>query len=305
MEEKRVLALGFFDGAHNGHRELFKTVKKRASELSAIPAAVSFDAEPLSVITGAKVPLINTPHDRAAIIRRVDCIKEVIFLHFDRETMNMTWENFIEWLVNGFGAVHLVIGYDFSCGKGGEGKPPLIVEKCREMGIGIDVIPEYRLEGIRISSTYIRELLAEGNIPRANMFLGHPHVFSGEVQNGYRFGRTMGVPTINMTFDPSVVFLPKGVYATKSVVPDGRIFRSMTYIGTRPSAESRGDTWVETHLDGFSGDLYGQRVWIEFYRYMRPEMKFDTHEALKTRIETDLREIREFFDNFDSQDKKA
>ena len=296
MEEKLVMALGFFDGAHNGHRELFKTVKMRAAQLSATPAVVSFDAEPLSVITGQRVPLINTPHDRAAIIRRVDGINEVIFLHFDRDTMNMPWEKFIEWLVNGFGTVHLVIGYDFSCGRGGEGKPDLIEKKCRALDVGIDVIPERRLDGIRISSTYIRELLREGNIPRANMFLGHPHVFSGEVKNGYRFGRTMGVPTINMTVDETVVRLPNGVYATKSVVPDGRIFRSMTYIGTRPSAESRGETWVETHLDGFSGDLYGRRVWLEFYKYMRPEMKFDSHDALKARIETDLREIREFFD---------
>ncbi|MBR5382144.1 MAG: riboflavin kinase, partial [Oscillospiraceae bacterium] len=131
-----------------------------------------------------------------------------------------------------------------------------------------------------------------------NRFLGHAHVFTGVVQYGYRFGRTLGIPTVNMHLAEETVRLPNGVYATKSRTPDGKYYRSITYIGTRPSVSGRGsEVSVETHLDGFSGDLYGETIWIEFYDYIRGERKFDTHEELKAQIERDMETMRAFFDS--------
>ena len=295
-ENRAVIALGFFDGVHRGHAELIKVAKRRAEELSAIPAVLSFDVSPESIITGNSVPLIGSTNTRTDIVKRIYGIDKVIIYHFDKDTMAMPWKSFINSLIEKYTAVHLVIGHDFHCGHKGEGNPNRISDYCKEIGIGCDVIPKFTLDGITVSSTYIRELISSGEIERANYFLGHPYIFAGIVRDGRKVGRKLGTPTINLAGDDKSLVLPaKGVYATK-VLFDNEERPAVTNVGIRPTFGESEEMTVETYILDFNGDLYEKYVRVEFYKYLRPEKKFQSPEELSTQIADDINKARQIFD---------
>ena len=161
QESRRAIALGFFDGVHRGHGALLSRVGEVSRQKGLVPSAFTFDAHPGSRITGAVTPLINSPADRADLMRRLYGIQDVIVAHFD-SMMRMDWRDFVtEYLVKEHGAVHVVAGHDFHFGYKGEGNPQRLQALCQELGVGCDIIPKVELEGITISSTYIRTLLAQ------------------------------------------------------------------------------------------------------------------------------------------------
>jgi hypothetical protein len=146
------------------------------------------------------VPLINSAPARAQLIREGFGIDSVIFLQFTEETMRIPWTDFIQALRTELGAVHFVVGHDFRFGWHGEGTAEKLTAYCAENGLGCDVISQITLDGVPISSSYIRQLLLDGRIREANRFLGHPHVLIDVVRYGYRLGSRLGAPTINMRF---------------------------------------------------------------------------------------------------------
>ena len=295
-EQKRVIALGFFDGVHRGHGALLSRVAGKAAELGAAPAAVTFDTHPENLIFGSPMPLISSPLDRAELMRRYYGIREVIVAHFDDRMMHMPWEDFItEFLVKEHGAVHLVAGHDFHFGYKGEGNPDRLREKCARLGVGCDIIPKVELDGITISSTYIRTLLAQGEIERANYFLGHPHTLTDTVHHGKKLGSTLGFPTVNLRFQPGVLIPARGVYAARVWFENGESRCAVTNVGVRPTVDSHGEVNVEGFILDFDGDLYGQTVRMEFYRYLRGEQKFPTLEALREEIMRNAEETRAYF----------
>ena len=184
IQKKRVIALGFFDGIHTGHAALMKRVLEIGDETGLIPSVITFDSHPGSYIDGSTTPLINSPEDRADLLRRAFGIEDIIFLHFDKTTVSMTWDRFIDHLIEEFGAKHLVAGNDFRFGFNAEGNSRLLAEKCRKANICCDIVPDVLYDGIVINSTYIRELLTAGDMERANAFLGHPHVLTDVVRYG-------------------------------------------------------------------------------------------------------------------------
>ena len=292
---KSVIALGFFDGVHRGHAELIKTAKQRAKELNAEAAVLSFDVSPEAVITGHSVPLIGSINTRADLVRRYFGVDNVIIYHFDKKTMEMPWQDFIDSLIEKYSAAHLVIGHDFHCGYKGQGNPQRIFEYCAKIGIGCDVIPKFTLDGITVSSTYIRELIASGDIDRANYFMGHPFVFAGTVRDGRKVGRKLGTPTINLDGDDESLVLPaRGVYATK-VLLDGGEKPAVTNIGVRPTFGENEKLTVETYILDYDGDLYGKYIRIEFFKFLRGEKKFESTEELSAQIARDVEETKEVF----------
>ena len=184
--QKRVIALGFFDGIHIGHAALMRRTVARAEEMGAIPTVMSFDVHPDTLVRGTEVPLINSAHGREELIRRLFGIESVVFIHFDRAVMQMPWQTFIQTLVDEMDAAAFVVGHDFCFGWRGEGTAEKLSAYCVERGLGCDVIPAVTLDGRVVSSTYIRELLENGEVERANAFLGHPHTLSDTVHYGYR-----------------------------------------------------------------------------------------------------------------------
>ena len=294
--EKTVIALGFFDGVHRGHGALLRKAAERAGELNAAPAVFTFDRSPKEFVTGKPVLLINSNDDRRDIIRRVYGIQRVIFAPFDREMMTMPWQDFItELLVKQYGAVHLVAGHDYRFGHKNEGTVERLREKCRELGLGCDIIPKVELEGITVSSTYVRTLLEQGDVERAALFLGHPHCLSQTVRHGQRLGRTIGIPTVNLAVPAHVLTPERGVYITRAFLPDGRSCPGVTNVGTRPTVTEGDTVSVETYLLGFDGDLYGQTVRLDFYKRLRGEVKFPSLGALRQEILRNVAETEAYF----------
>ncbi|SHI04540.1 riboflavin kinase / FMN adenylyltransferase [Sporobacter termitidis DSM 10068] len=294
-EKKRVIALGFFDGLHIGHSALMERVLKIAKEKDLLPSVITFDNHPASMVAGQPIPLINSCEDRAGLIHRIFGINNVIILHFDKDLMRMPWTEFVERLSNEFNAAYLVAGHDFTFGHKGEGTAEKLAQKSRELGIGCDIIPAVTYKGVVSSSTYIRKLIAEGDIEQANEFLGHPHVLTDIVHYGYRLGRTLGTPTINMCFQAGVIIPAYGVYATRVYLEDGSEHIGVTNVGIRPTVNHTETVTAETYILDYSGNLYGKMVRVEFYKRLRPEIKFSGIDALKAQIHADAESARNYF----------
>ena len=290
---RTVIALGFFDGVHRGHGALLEMTVRRARELDAVPAAFTFDRPPKEVVTGRPVGLINTSEDRRDLMQRLYGIRQVIIAPFDNAMMTMPWQEFIDRLLVGtYGAVHLVAGHDYHFGHRNQGDPQKLQARCRELGIGCDIIPQVTLDGITVSSTYIRSLLREGDMLRAEYFMGHPHFLTDVVRHGHRLGHHLGAPTVNMQFAPGVLVPPHGVYAARALLPEGE-FPAVTNIGVRPTVSSEPVVTVESHLLGFDGNLYGRTLALEFFDFLRPERRFADLDELGAQIARDGERARQ------------
>ena len=291
---RKVIALGFFDGVHIGHAKLLERIKLRASETGFIPAVLSFDRHPDALIKGESVPLINSASDRAELIERLFGVSSVFFLRFDQALRSLGWREFLDMAVNKYNASHLVAGADFRFGYQGGGDAENLYSYCSENGLGCDIIPQVYSEGIAVSSTFIRDLLTSGEIERANRFLGHPHILTGTVRHGKRLGREIGAPTVNMSFPKGVLIPARGVYCAKAHFGD-ETRNAVTNIGIKPTVGNNEHITVESHLLDYDGDLYGKRLRLEFFKFLRPEHHFDNLAALSTQIELDVLETRKFF----------
>ena len=294
--KERVIALGFFDGVHLGHAALLRRTVEAAAARGAVPAVFTVDRVPKEVVTGIPCPLINSPEDRRDLVRRLYGIQEVLMVPFDDEMRTTAWDDFVtEILVKRYHAVHLVAGHDHHFGHKNQGSPELLAAKCAELGLGCDIIPKVEIGGITVSSTYIRRLVELGQVERAALFLGHPHVLSQEVRHGHRIGRTIGVPTVNLTAPPHVLVPSHGVYAARVFLPDGSSHPAVTNVGTRPTVNNGTNVTVESWLLDFEGDLYGQTVRVEFHHRLRDEIRFDSLDALKAQIAADAAATRLYF----------
>ena len=293
---KRVIALGFFDGVHKGHGALLRTVAQAADQLGAMPCAFTFDRSPTAAITGQTIPLLSSVEDRVWLMRRYYGIEEVIVAPFDG-MQKMDWQDFVsEYLQKELGCVHVVAGHDFHFGYMGKGNPQRLQEKCRELGMGCDIIQKVEQDGITISSTYIRTLIAQGEMERANQFLGHPHTLTNRVAHGKKIGTTtLGFPTVNLLIPQGVIVPAFGVYATR-VWFDGQCRCAVTNVGVRPTVEDNdGHVTVEGFILDFDGDLYGHEIRMEFYKYLRPEQCFPSMDALAAEIRRNAQQTRDYF----------
>ena len=187
-----------------------------------------------------------------------------------------------------------MVGHDFHFGFRGEGDAAKPREFCAENGMGCDVIPPVKLHGVVISSTRIRTLVQDGKIAEANELLGHPHELTDIVRYGYKLGRRMGTPTINMRVPEHVIVPRFGVYATK-VYFEGESHIAVTNVGVRPTVNHGTEPSVESYILDYSGNLYGKRVRVEFMSFLRPEREFESIDALKSQIAMDESAARAYF----------
>ena len=296
MAKKKVMALGFFDGIHIGHAALMNMIIKRAQEYDAEPAVLTFDVHPDSLVFKKNVPLINSADDRERILSRCFGIDDVVVVHFSQSVMHMDWMVFIDELIDDMELCHIVVGHDFKFGYKGLGTAEKLKEYCAQRGVGCDVIPPVCKDGVIVSSTLIRGLIESGEVEKANEYLGRPHTLTDVVRSGYHLGTQMGTPTINMRFPDGVIIPRHGVYAAKAYV-DGEEYMSVTNVGVRPTVSEDGGVNVESFLLDFTGNLYGRLVRLDFYKFMRPERKFDDIDELAAQIKHDAESTREYFEN--------
>jgi len=311
-KQRRVIALGFFDGVHLGHGALLRRVAERSKELDALPCAFTFNQSPAAALTGQVVPLLTGVEDRTQLMRELYGIREVVVAPFE-VMRQMDWQDFVEqYLQKELGAVHVVAGHDFHFGYKGEGDPRRLGEKCRELGMGCDVIPKVEIDGVAVSSTYIRALVEEGKMERAGWFLGHPHTLSGPVVHGSELGRTLGTPTANLLIPPGVIAPGFGVYAANVEVlpvwPDNHEpsgpqhlpgegpYLAVTNVGVRPTVNASGTgVTVEPWILDFSGDLYGRSLRLELHKQLRGERKFSGVDELRAAILDNAAQTRAYF----------
>ncbi len=287
-----IFALGFFDGVHLGHQALLAECVALAKALGVQAAAITFGEHPLSLFTPEPPPLLNTVPDRQRLLGSFG-MEAITVLPVTEEVMSTDWEDFLFGLMAN-GACGFVCGDDFHFGHRGTGDSEKLKQFCAARNLPCVIVPEQTLDGVRISSTYIRRQLTEGDMATAVRFLGHPHILTGEVVHGQRLGSRLGFPTANLRL-PEGIAVPKfGVYACRCLV-DGKQYPAVTNVGTRPTVSGQGIT-VEAWILDYTGDLYGQAVTLEFHRFLRPEQKFHSLDALKTQIDEDAAEVRRFLE---------
>ena len=256
---------------------------------------LSFDVHPDTLVFGKEVPLINSALGREEIIRRCYGIDNVVFIHFNKHTMCMPWREFAETIITELKLGWIVVGYDFCFGYKGEGTAEKLKAVCAEHGIGCDIIHPVTVDGRVVSSTYIRTLIADGDMEQAARFLGHPHTLQDTVHSGYHLGTKIGAPTINMLFPDGVLIPRHGVYAAKVFLEDGSEHVAVTNVGVRPTFGEADRVTVESHLLNYAGNLYGRQARVEFHKFLRPEVKFDTFEELTEQIQRDAEDARRYF----------
>lgn len=293
MEKKQVIALGFFDGVHLGHQALLTACRCLAKELDLETAAITFESHPMSLFQKDTPPLLTTTADRFRLLRMYG-IRRGHSFPVAREVMSTPWQEFLEELVDR-GAAGFVCGYDFRFGNRGEGSAEKLMAFCEERNLPCVIVPEQSLDGVRVSSTYIRELIESGRMEDAVRFLGHRHILTGQVVPGRHLGHKLGFPTANVLFPAGVVIPQPGVYACR--VNIGGVSRiAVTNVGSRPTVEGhqvRTESWV---LD-FDGDLYGKEITLEFCAFLRPEQRFGSLEELKAAVCLDAEKTRQYFEN--------
>lgn len=290
--EKRIYALGFFDGVHLGHQALLKACRDLAAELGCGTAALTFDQHPQSLFSENPPALLTTAHDRSLLLREYG-IDKIHSLPVSKEVMSTPWRQFLDQLLQQ-GAAGFVCGDDFRFGSRGEGNAEKLLSFCAELGLPCIVVPEQTCKGKRVSSSLIRGLIEAGDMESATRYLGHPHMLTGQVLHGQKLGRTLGVPTANLQI-PTGITVPKyGVYACRALI-DGDSFPAVANVGTRPTVSGHGIT-VEPWILDFEGDLYGKEIRLELYRFLRPEIKFSDLTALKQQIHDDAEQTRHYFE---------
>ncbi len=295
-KKPRAIALGYFDGVHLGHRALMEKAVERAYQIGGTSAVFTFDVHPDSVVLGRQVPLITANAYRREEIKLLGGVDEVIFGHFDDAMRHMDWRDFVHKLLIGrFGAKWIISGRYNRFGYKGLGNAEGLAAECGKAGVGYDCIEDVKVDGIVVSSTYIRQLISQGDMEGAARFLGHPYTVTGVVEHGRRVGTSvLGVPTVNLALPPEMALPPYGVYATRVLV-DGKGHIAATNIGVKPTFRDAGVPTIEPHILDFAGDLYGKLIHVELYKFLRPEMRFDDPAVLRAAIDENVRQTRAYF----------
>ena len=294
MNEKTIYALGFFDGVHLGHQSLLEACRTLAKATGCKAGVMTFGDHPDTLVQGRTPSLLTTPAQREWILTGHYGMDRVLTLPFDQQLRNMPWDEFLQMLIREHDAAGFVCGDDFRFGHMGQGNGKLLTEFCARENLPCATVEEQMVDGRRVSSTYIRKQVETGDMATAIRFLGHPYYLTGTVVHGKQLGRTLGIPTANLIL-PEGLAIPKfGVYACLCLV-DGAAYPAVTNIGTRPTVSGSGIT-VEPWILDFSGDLYGKEITLEFYRFLRPEMKFADLDALKAEIHRNAQETLDYFE---------
>lgn len=278
-----VIALGMFDGMHLGHRALIRHTVETAERLQAVPAVYTFSNHPLTVLGGAP-EILTTSAQREACMRALG-VRDVCMEPFTRTLADCSPEEFIDRLSVRWNIRALVAGYNYTFGKGGKATPEELTALGRARGFSVQVIPPVLLCGEPVSSTRIRKLLLDGDAAGAAACLGTPYALTGFVVANRQNGRKIGFPTANLAPEDGLLIPKDGVYAARACAKDVW-YPAVTNIGENPTLDGRIRT-IETHLIGFSGDLYGAPLTVELLRYLRPDRRFDSLEALRSQIAED------------------
>lgn len=291
MKMSSVVTIGNFDGVHRGHQAIIRRTLELAQELNSLAIVLTF-ANHTEKVLGEAPFLLNMPLFRRELLARqkVDALLEV---EFTPNLADMEPEVFFEtWLIKGLNIKALVIGHDFHFGSGGRGEYRLLKRMADQAGILIERVAPVQEDGAIISSSRIRQLLAEGRIEQANRMLGYNFMIEGEVIKGEQLGRRLGYPTANIRLKPEYLLPCYGVYLVKLSF-ENRSYFGIANVGIKPTF-GKFHPLVEVYLFDVEINLYRKIVRVEFLRFIRPENRFAGPEALKAQIARDVETARSF-----------
>lgn len=291
FKRSSVVTIGNFDGMHKGHEALFQKTMQLAKEHQMQSVVFTFANHPLEYVQHKKMEYLNLPQRKLELFDAFG-IEDTVQVTFDEQIMNLSTEQFAEQiLLDHLNAKHVVMGFDSRLGKGRQGKVEYLKETGEKMGFEVHIVPPVLIDDIRVSSSYIRELVKAGQIERAAVHLGRPYELEGEVIHGKKLGRKLGYPTANIRIEYPLVLPQKGVYYCKTLL-GGKAYDVGVSVGDNPTIEGKGFS-VEGNILDFDGDLYGQNLRIYFIKRLRDELKFDSLAGLSDRLREDTENIRQ------------
>ena len=282
---KRAVTMGNFDGCHLGHQALFRTLKAVAEVNHLQPTVISFEPHSNYVLRGPGDPLLlTTTEEKREFVESLGI--EFLVLPFTHELARLPFDEFVRnELIEKREVVSMFFGHDHCFGAGGKGNYETITAAFPELST--QMLSMVLHKGERVSSSAVRNALLNGDVDRAQTYLGRPYRLSGTVVVGKRLGHTIGFPTANVQME-QYKFLPKGgVYVASARLSDGRIYRSVVNIGTQPTTPGTHNLAVEAYLLDFSEDIYGQHLALDLLAFLRPEKKFASIEDLVRQIGMD------------------
>jgi len=291
-QKDMLLTIGVFDGVHLGHRHLISRLVSEAKQKGMLSGVITFKHHPRDLLSSRPhLPYLTTLQEREHLLKQ-EGVDAVVALSFTREVASVTARDFVSLLQKHLRMKGLVVGPDFALGKDRQGTTDFLAALGKEMGFTVEVASPKKIDGEVVSSTAIRNALAEGDMHRVTRLLGHPFSLHGKVTTGEHRGVGMGFPTANIAVDTRQALPPDGVYATRAYI-ETQTCPSMTNIGRRPTFGNDNERTVEVYILDYSSDIYGKDLKIELIERLRGERKFDDIEALKSQITEDVKRGRE------------
>lgn len=284
--EPLSLAFGYFDGIHLGHRKIIEENNKDLKN-----CVVTFDKHPMDLINKDKSPkMLMTMEEKEEYLEKMG-VDYLFIIHFDSDFMNLTDRQFISLVIDNVNMKKMKVGFNYHFGKNGRGNADFLRKVSKEEGFELEVVEEYKIDDERVCSTAIRNLIYEGNISKANKFLGRPYSVTGKVVEGKHLGKQIGIPTANIFPDPTKAIPKRGVYVTRVTVYDD-IYYGISNVGINPTFNE--EPKIETNIFDFDGDIYGKTIKVEFLEFEREERAFESIDELKATIEKSIRFGRDY-----------
>lgn len=297
-----VLTIGTFDGVHIGHQKIIEKIKAEAEKMNGETVLFTFFPHPRLVINpnDNSLRMIQTIEEKKEVLAKLG-LDHLIIFPFTKEFSQVTAQEFIKnFLVDKLKLKVIVVGYDHRFGKGREGNIELLKRYSKEYDYKVIEIPAQEIEEVNVSSTRIRKAILSGDIETANAFLSAPFKLTGHVIKGKQLGRTIGYPTANIEILDALKVIPAiGIYVVKVFLKNGNRYRGMMSIGKNPTVTACSSIKMEVNLFDFEGDLYDQQITVQFLKYLRNEVKFESVEQLKKQLDEDKKAALDFFASFD------
>lgn len=283
-----VLTLGTFDGIHPGHLKIIDRLVSCSKEKGCRSVVITFYPHPRTILgNDNSVKMLTTQEEKIELLEKLG-VENLLIINFTKEFASLSAEDFIyDYLINGIGLTEIVLGHDHHFGKGRRGNAELLQKIADKEGFIVTKAEAFMIDGEAVSSTKIRNALAEGDIIRANRLLGRNYEFSGIVVGGDKRGRELGFPTANIKLSSQEKLLPaSGVYAVKVMVENER-HTGLLSIGNRPTFYNQGELVSEVYIYDFNREIYGAKVTTELVERLRGEVKFNSAEELINQMNTD------------------
>jgi len=291
-----VLTIGNYDGLHLGHQAMLRTLRQHAGRLNVPAAVMCFEPSPLEFLSsrrpGAVIPARLSRFREKFNNLAAYPIDRMICVRFDARMQEVTPQSFVkDILVDGLGVRWIVVGNDFRFAHARQGNTALLRELGPQFGFGVDEMAPYLVDGVRVSSSLVRDALAAGDLPRAAKFLGRPYRMSGKVIAGQQLGRTLGFPTANLRLHRRTIPMT-GIFAVRVTGAGLNAAPAVASLGTRPTVNGS-EPLLEAHVFDYAGNLYGKNLHVDFVARLRDELKFPNLDEMVVQMKVDARQARE------------